>query len=201
MKRLVQYFVEGILVLAPLALTVYVVGRVLSLLESFGENFIQLGLPAIPGLGLLVTLIIITTAGFVASHWLAKRFIGALEGAMGRIPLIKSIYGSIKDVIDAFGGKKQSFSKVALVKVPGSPVELLGFITKEDMGFLGPEGRDRVSVYIPQSLQLGGFVAIVPKENVTVLDTPPQVALRFLMTAGMTEGGSQEENGGNMRSK
>lgn len=188
MRRFFQYFLEGVLALAPLGLTIYLIGRVLALLESAGERFLFASVPKIPGLGIIIAVILIAFVGFVAGHWVAKGFFAFLERTVNRIPLVKGVYGSIKDVVDAFGGKKQSFAKVALVRMPGSPLEFIGFITKEELDFLGAEGREKVSVYIPQSLQLGGFVAVVPRQYVAILDTPPQVALRFLMTAGMTEG-------------
>lgn len=190
-RRFFQYFLEGVLALAPLGLTVYVVGRVLALLESAGERLLFTGIPRVPGLGVIIAVLLITLVGFVAGHWAVKWLFAFLERTVNRIPLVKGVYGSIKDVVDAFGGKKQSFAKVALVRMPGSPLEFLGFITREELDFLGAEGRERVSVYIPQSLQLGGVVAVVPRQYVTILETPPQVALRFLMTAGMTEGTTQ----------
>lgn len=191
MKRLLGYFMEGILVLAPLALTVYVIGRVLNILESLGETLLGTVLPRglnLPGIGIVIAVALITVVGFLAGNWFTRRIIVWTEAIFNRIPLVRSIFSAIKDVVDAFGGKKQSFSKVVLVRVPGMPIELLGFVTSEDLSFLGDPGRGKVSVYVPQSLQLGGFVAVVPRENVTVLDTPPQTALKFLMTAGMTMG-------------
>lgn len=194
MRRFAQYFMEGILILAPVALTIYVVGRVLGLLEGLGRNLLfGVGLAEVPGLGVVLAILVIALIGWVGGHWLARRAIRLGESILARIPMVKSVYGSVKDVVDAFGGKKQSFSKVCLVRVPGFPIELLGFVTNEDLVLLGEPGRDKVSVYVPQSLQLGGFVAVVPRENVTVLDTPPQAALKFLMTAGMTDGAPEAE--------
>ncbi len=191
MRKLVQYFVEGVLVLAPIALTIYVVGRILTILETLGEKYLLFGLVRLPGVGLAIAVATITLVGFLAGTWAVRRALDFGESLLARIPLVKSVFGSIKDVVDAFGGKKQSFSKVALVRVPDMPIELLGFITSEDLALLGEAGRDKVAVYIPQSLQLGGFVAVVPRVNVTVLETPPQAALKFLVTAGMTDSGSR----------
>lgn len=178
---------EGILILAPVALTIYVVGRVLGLLEGLGKNLL-LGMVQVPGLGLALAILLITLVGWLGGYWVSRRVMKYGESLLTRLPLVKSVYGSIKDIVDAFGGKKQSFSKACLVRMPGFPFELLGFVTNEDLALLGEPGRGKVSVYVPQSLQLGGFVAVVPRENVTVLDTPPQAALKFLMTAGMTAG-------------
>lgn len=195
MRRFVQFFMEGILILAPLALTVYVVTRVLAILESLGSTPLALltGGGTSPGLGILLAVVLITLIGWLGGNFLARRVINAGEALLTRIPLVKSIYGSIKDVVDAFGGKKQSFSKAALVRIPGIPIELLGFVTSEDLDLLGDAGRDKVSVYVPQSLQIGGFVAVVPREHVTFLDSPPQQVLKFLMTAGMTHGGGDDQ--------
>lgn len=190
MKKLAQYFVEGVLVLAPIALTIYVVGRVLALLQTLGEKYILLGMVRLPGVGLVIAVAAITLLGFLTRNWVVRRALDFGESLMARIPLVKSVFGSFKDVVDAFGGKKQSFSKAALVRVPGMPVELLGFVTSEELDLLGEPGRNKVSVYVPAALQLGGFVVIVPRENVTLLETPPQAALKFLMTGGMTDGGA-----------
>ncbi len=185
MRRLLQFFAEGILVLAPIALTVYVVGRIAGFLESLGERYLLLGLVRVPGVGLLVTVAFVTLVGAVAGHWAARRVIGFGEAVIERIPLVKGLYGSIRDVVDAFGGKKQSFGRAVLVRLPDFPLEILGFVTADDLALLGEAGRGRIAVYVPQSLQLGGFVAVVPRESVTVLEAPPQEVLRFLMTAGM----------------
>lgn len=185
MKRLVRYFAEGILVLAPLVLTVYVVGRVASALEALGERYILFGMVRVPGVGLLVTVVLVTLVGAMAGHWAARRVIAFGEGIVERIPLVKGLYGSIRDMVDAFGGKKPSFGRAVLVRLPEFPLEVLGFVTADQVAFLGEVGEDRVAVYVPQSLQLGGFVAIVPRASVTWLDAPPQEVLRFLMTAGM----------------
>lgn len=176
--------------LAPIGLTIYVVGRLVSFLENLGEKYLLFGLVRQPGVGLVLAVAVITLTGFLAGTWVVRRALDLGESLLARIPLVKSIFGSIKDVVDAFGGKKQSFSKAVLVRMPDMPIELLGFITSEDLSLLGQPGLGKVAVYVPQSLQIGGFVAIVPKENVTVLDTPPQAALKFLMTAGMTHGDS-----------
>ncbi len=195
MKKFAQYFMEGILILVPIALTFYVVGRVLGMLEAIGDRYLLFGLVKVPGLGLVLTVVFITLVGWVGGHWVAARILAFWEGVLARIPFVKGVYGSIKDVVDAFGGKKQSFSKACLVRLPGSGLELLGFVTSEELSLLGEAGRDKVSVYVPQSLQLGGFVAVVPRENVILLDTPPQTALKFLMTAGMTDGGASAAGG------
>lgn len=190
MKKFAQYFMEGVLILAPIALTFYVVGRVLGLLEAIGERYLLFGLVRVPGLGLVLTVLFIAWVGWVGGHWVAARVLAFWDGILSRIPFVKGVYGSIKDVVDAFGGKKQSFSRACLVRLPGTGLELLGFVTSEELALLGEAGRDKVSVYVPQSLQLGGFVAVVPRANVVFLETPPQQALKFLMTAGMTEGGA-----------
>jgi len=188
LRKLGQYFVEGVLLLAPVALTAYVVGRVLGLLEAIGERYLLFGLVQVPGVGIAITVALITLVGWLGGHWLAARLLAWGERLVAGIPIVKSVYGSIKDVVDAFGGKRQSFSRACLVRLPESGLELLGFVTSEDLSLLGEAGRDRVAVYVPQSLQLGGFVAVVPRANVVLLDTPPQAVLRFLMTAGMTRG-------------
>lgn len=188
MKRLLQFFLEGVLALAPVVLTLYIVGRIVSFLEDVGLRLLPEGL-RLPGLGLLITVALITAFGYLAGTWVLRRLIRAGEELLVRIPIVRTVFGSIKDIVDAFGGKKQSFSKVALVRVPDLPVELLGFVTSEDLGWLGGAGRDKVAVYIPQSLQLGGFVVVVPREHVTVVDVPAPQALKFMVTAGMTAGG------------
>ncbi len=190
MRKFFQYFASGILVLAPIVLTFYVISRVLGLLEGLGATLLP-GSLRVPGLGVVTAVLLITLVGFVGRFFIARQAIALFEHLMRRIPLVKGLYGGIKDIIGAFGGTKQSFSKVVLVRAPGWPLEILGFVTAEDLALLGDPGRDRVAVFIPQSLQLGGgFIAIVPRACLTVLDTPPQAALRFLMTAGMTGEGN-----------
>src|SRR5687767_13709608 len=136
MKQFVRYFVQGCLVTAPIAITVYVVIFVLTTLD-------QIMPVKVPILGFLLLVAIVTAIGFVASSVVGEAVVREGERWLNRVPLIKVLYNSIKDLIGAFVGDKKSFDKPVMVSlVPGSSAKALGFLTRENLTFL----EDHVAV-------------------------------------------------------
>ena len=127
MKKLTKYFFEGLLFLVPIVVTIYVLYIVFMKIDGiFGF--------AIPGVGFIVTIILVTVIGFMASNFLTQQLVCIAEETFSRLPLVKMIYTSIKDLIGAFVGEKKSFDKPVLVSLaPGSSVQVIGFVTRESM--------------------------------------------------------------------
>jgi uncharacterized membrane protein len=180
MKRLTKSFVEGLVIIVPLFATVYVVFRLFEKIDGL------LGI-SIPGVGFLITLVLIVLVGFIASNYLTQGFLSYVEGVLARLPLAKILYPSFKDLTEAFVGDKKSFDKPVLVKVtPGSEAKALGFITSESLEFLGL--KDHVAVYFPQSYNFAGSVIIYPKDQVQPLDAEGAKIMAFLMSGGVSDG-------------
>src|SRR5688572_12685979 len=162
MKTLLGYFWRGCLVLAPVGITVYIAWVVFTTIDKL--------LPVgIPGLGFVLTIVLITVVGSLTSNVLGKAVAQEGEKLLRRVPLLKLVYTSIKDLIDAFVCDKRRFDKpVAARIVPGSTIRALGFVTRESLDHLAI--AHHVAVYFPQSYNFAGNVLIVPSESVEPLD-------------------------------
>ncbi len=178
MKRIGSYFLEGLLFVIPLALTIYIIYIAFVKIDGL------LNLP-IPGAGLVTTLVLITLIGFLASNFLTKHLLNWVDSVFARLPLIKLLYSSVKDLINAFVGDKKSFNKPALVSLnqEGS-VFALGFITRESLSNFGLEHL--VPVYLPQSYNFAGNLLVVPKEQVTPLEANSSDVMTFIVSAGVS---------------
>ena len=185
MKQLAKYFFQGILILLPIVLTVYIVFLVFNFIDNIlGRYFIAMGIN-IPGLGLLATVIIIIMVGFLGSWLASRRMLDYIDHLFGRVPLVKTIYTLIKDTMNTLLGKRSSFAKVVMISLPGDKeIKMLGFITNEELECFGL--KDYVAVYILQSMQWAGFTLLVPKERAEHLDVSPDKALQFIVSAGIT---------------
>jgi uncharacterized membrane protein len=111
-----------------------------------------------------------------------------------RIPLVKLIYGSVRDLMNFFSGsEKKGFSQVVVVRLGDADARVLGFVTREDLSGLPPgiNDGDRVAVYLPMSYQVGGYTLLVPRSAILPVDMSMQEGMRFVITGGMTPSGSQ----------
>ncbi len=178
MKKLTEYFFKGLLFLVPLVATVYVVYVVFIKIDRLFSF-------RIPGVGFVVTILTITGVGFIASNFLTKRLVLLVDGTFARLPFIKMIYTSIKDLIGAFVGDKKSFNKPVLVALmPGSKIRVIGFVTRDSLHNLGLS--DSVAVYLPQSYNFAGNLIIVPKEQVAPLSADSGDVMAFIVSGGVT---------------
>ena len=178
MKRFTKYFFEGLLVLVPLVATVYVVYVIFTRVDSIFKF-------SVPGMGFIVTILSITIVGFISSNFIAKKLMGLVDKIFKRLPLVKMIYSSVKDLIGAFVGDKKSFDKPVLVTLsPGSNIQAIGFVTKESLGNIGLS--DRVAVYLPQSYNFAGNLLVVPNEQVTPISAESGDIMAFIVSGGVT---------------
>ena len=177
MKRLTKYFLEGLLVLVPLVATIYVIYVVFVKIDTIFEFETR-------GVGFAATILTIMVVGFVSSNFLTKKLVGLFDTLFKRLPLVKMVYTSIKDLINAFVGDKKSFDKPVLVTLmPGSNVQAVGFVTRESLEDLGL--ADRVAVYLPQSYNFAGFLIVVPKDQVIPLDVESGDIMAFIVSGGV----------------
>ncbi|MDP2158155.1 MAG: DUF502 domain-containing protein [Nitrospirota bacterium] len=178
MKKLTKYFFEGLIFLVPAIVTVYAIYFVFAKVDGVLRF-------EIPGLGFVVTIATITAIGFIASNLLTKRLVALVDRTVRRLPLVRMIYTSVKDLTGAFVGEKKRFDKPVLVRLsPGSEVLFIGFVTAENLGMYGlPES---VAVYLPQSYNFAGNLIIVPREQVTPLRAESGQVMAFIVSGGVT---------------
>jgi uncharacterized membrane protein len=180
MTTLISYFLQGLLVVVPLAATFYV----LFSLFVFIDNLLPF---EYPGIGALILLTSLTFLGFLAKSIIANPIARYLEGLLKQAPLIKTIYTAFKDLLGAFVGKKRSFNKPVLVKLNReSQVEKPGFVTNKELHKLGIEG-EKVAVYLPHSYAFSGNLFVVPAENITPVNVKSADFMKFIVSGGVAE--------------
>ena len=179
MTRLLNYFFRGLIVLAPAVITVYVFWLVFSQMDQW------LGF-RIPGIGIAVTVVLITLVGFLASTVLARWLLGLVDVMFKRLPLVRLVYSSTRDLLGAFVGEKRRFDRPVMVATHADGVEkAFGFITSESMQRFGLE--DHVTVYLPFSYALTGAVRVYPRASVRPLQVDSAQLMAFVVSGGVTE--------------
>ena len=201
MKKIFDYFLQGLLWLLPFSVVIYLTYQVFLMADGFLRDPIEeLVGKSIPGLGIIVSFLCITLLGFFGQTVLALPVKWFLNNVLNKAPILKSIYTMTKDFMEAFVGKERKFEYPVVVKVNLiSNLEKMGFITQEDMTYLHLPGR--VAVYFPHSYNFSGELFLVPREQVTPLNIPSGAAMKFIVSGGvikidpseMPEYSSQEE--------
>lgn len=180
MKLLVRSFFEGLILLVPILTSVYIIYVVFIYVDGL------LGL-SIPGVGFILTMVLITLIGFLASHFFTRTLFQYLEKLFIKLPLVKILYTSVKDLLGAFVGDKKSFNKPVLVKLnKDGSVKTLGYVTRESVEMFGIKGH--VAVYLPQSYNFAGNLLVVPKAMVTPLKVESSDVMAFLVSGGVSGG-------------
>ncbi len=178
MGRLLGYFARGLALIAPIAVTAWVCWVLFTTVDGW------LGLP-VPGAGFVVTLALITLVGFLGSNLLTRSAVGLLERVLTRLPFVRLLYGSTKDLFNAFVGEKRRFDQPVVVRVaPDGALRFMGFVTREALGHLALDGF--VAVYCPHSYNFSGQLFIVPTAQVQRLDVPSAEAMAFVVSGGVS---------------
>ncbi len=198
LKKLLKYFFQGLIVLAPIGITIWVVfglfvfvdGILPNIIHIFAPNFLpkdELGnLNRIPGLGFIVVIVLVLFVGWFSSLFMVNRLVSILDSLLEKTPGIKFIYSSVKDFLEAFGGNKKKFDKPVLVNVDAADVWRVGFITHNDVHEFGLP--DHVTVYVPHSYAISGITYIVPKERIRTLpNISASDAMKFTISGGVTD--------------
>ena len=187
-KSLLKYFLQGLLYIGPLTVTVYAIYITFQWLDGFLYHYIEqyFGVK-IPGLGLLTVLIAITLVGFLGSTILFRPVVARMDKVISAAPLIKIIYTSVKDLLTAFVGQKKRFTQPVLVKVTADgEMEKVGFITNEDLTELGISEK-KVAVYLPHSYAWSGNLFIVPAKNITRINASSTDVMKYIISGGVTK--------------
>jgi len=194
MKRLLGYFFQGLIYLAPLGITIVVLYKSFvfldDLLKPLVTDYLNIN---IPGLSILIVFLLVAVLGFMGRTIIARPIKGLVNHVINRVPLIKVIYTSIKDLLSAFVGKEKKFNQPVLVKVNTiSELEKLGFVTQTDVSKLGVTGN-KVAVYFPHSYNFSGELFIVPSEHVKTIDAPPADVMKFIVSGGVANYDNQKK--------
>jgi uncharacterized membrane protein len=198
LRSLFQYFLQGLIVIAPLAVTIYVVWWIFTAVDNIIPNILgtffpqifkqdDLGIHRIPGLGLIVTLALVLIIGRISSTYLVGKMVAFIDHLLEKTPGIKLIYTSVKDFLQAFTGNKKKFDKPVLVNVDGQDIWRIGFITQDSAGVFGLE--EHVIVYVPHSYALSGITYMVPKEKIKFVGdhVKSSEAMKFTVSGGVTD--------------
>jgi len=198
LKKLLQYFFQGLIVLAPIGITLWVVVGLFRWIDGFLPNLINSLFPdllekdaagnlrSLPGLGFVVVIALVLLVGWISSLFVVGRLVTLLDTVLEKTPGIKFIYSSVKDFLEAFAGNKKKFDKPVLVNVDGADIWRIGFITQQSSDEFGL--KDHVTVYVPHSYAISGITYFVPKEKIKQLpDISAADAMKYTVSGGVTD--------------
>jgi len=194
-KRLLNYFLNGLLLSVPLVVVLYVIYQLFMFMDDLILPFLNPGKePAdynFRGFGFVILVAVLMVLGYFGNTLIAKPIQRSIDRLLDRIPLIKTLYKAIADLLSAFVGKKKRFNQPVLVKISkDSNLQKIGFITDANLSQLG-DIRGQVAVYFPHSYAFSGNLFIVPIENVKQLDQNPADVMKYIVSGGVSE---MEEN-------
>ncbi|MDX1442154.1 MAG: DUF502 domain-containing protein [Gammaproteobacteria bacterium] len=186
-----KIFFTGLAAVLPVLVSVWFVWWLGSTFESVLGGMFKLVLPEkyyLPGLGTALGIVIIFFIGLLTKAWLFRKIFEWWDGLFNRIPLVKTVYGAMRDFMRFFSGNAGGqFNRVVLVEFESPKCKLMGFVTREDFSALPDlDGNDEVAVYFPMSYQIGGYTLFLPKSRLQAIDMPMEDAMRFVVTAGLS---------------
>lgn len=192
MKTITGTFLTGLVTVLPIVATIYVLVWLAVTAESLLASGLQLVFPEVlyrPGLGVALGVVIIFLAGLLMRTLAARTVFAWAESLFYRVPLIKSIYGMLRDFFNFLSQpKKKGMQQVVTVRLGDTDMRLIGFVTRKDLSGLpeGVAGDDAVAVYIPFSYQIGGYTVLMPRTAVQPVAMSLEEAMRFALTAGLS---------------
>ena len=182
MKKLLKLLFQGVLYVAPTALTVFILIKVFLFLDSILETIVG---KDIPGLGLLTLIAGLVLIGFLGNVFISDPIKKSFNKWLAKVPLIKVIYNSVKDLLGAFVGKEKKFNNPVMVKEHSNATcYKIGFITQDSVASLGTEGSF-AAVYFPHSYALSGVVLLVENEYIVTIDKPAAEVMKFIVSGGV----------------
>lgn len=190
-RRVARIFVTGLVALLPVFITLAIVIWLVQTADAVLGGVLRVVMPDEfyhRGMGLVAAVGVVFATGLLMEGILFRRVLGWIEDWINRIPLVKTIYGPARDLMGLLSkGSERRFSKVVMARLPGSEIQLLGFVTLEDFAGspLSP-GKDVIAVYLPMSYQIGGYTLFLPRDCLTAVDMSLEEAMRFVVTAGMS---------------
>jgi uncharacterized membrane protein len=190
-RKLLQYFLQGLLIIAPVAITVYSIFFIVTTIDAWLPIFQykdEAGIPHVRnyGLGFIIILAAVVVIGYFSSFFITGRIVSFMDRILEKTPGLKHIYGTTKDFFEAFAGDKKKFTQNVLANVDDNDVWRMGFITKDDMTDFGL--IDYVAVYIPMAYSVAGNVYIIPKSRIKpITNITSAQTMKFAVSGGVTD--------------
>jgi uncharacterized membrane protein len=194
--KLFKYFLQGLIILAPITITFWTVYSLFNWVDSILPNFIHSLFPKlaldengnprhIPGIGFILVIVIVLIVGYVSSSFIVSKLVELFDNILEKTPGIKIIYSTIKDFFEAFAGNKRKFDRAVLVSIESTDIWRIGFITHAELAEFGLQ--EYISVYVPQSYAFAGHLYFVKKDRVRLItDITSTDAMKFAISGGVT---------------
>lgn len=198
LRFITRHVFTGLVTIVPVLLTIYLIYWFITSTETVLGNLIRFLLPNLnywPGMGVFMALVLVFLIGLLMHIYVVQRLFEKAEQLLYHTPLIKSVYGAIRDFFQYFSSSKEKdFQQV--VSVQFDDVELIGFITQNDSDALpaGLGSEEKILVYLPMSYMIGGYAILVSREKVKTLDMKMEEAMRFCLTAGVATNSQVDSN-------
>jgi uncharacterized membrane protein len=195
LRKLRSALLRGLVVVLPIGFTLWLLWWLGSSTEALLRKLILLVIPAehyLPGMGIVAAVVLLLAAGTLFNALLVQSALASWERMIGRIPVVKTIYGASRDFMKLLpaGGARRDLSRVVLAQF--GDAQVIGFVTRDDaseLGIVKPD-HDLMAVYFPMSYQIGGYTALLPRSRIVPLDLPVETAMRMVLTGGLS-GGAQ----------
>ncbi len=190
MKTITKLFFTGLATILPITITIYVLYWLGSTAESIFGPPLKMVMPTKyyhAGLGVAAGLVMVVIIGILMKAYVFRAFIGLSERILRKIPLVKTLYSSVRDLMSFFASEERPAMKPVMVTLGNTNMHVIGFVTRESFADLpaGIGGSDTVAVFLPMSYQMGGFTTMVPRDAVRPIDMTIEQAMRFAITAGV----------------
>lgn len=190
-KKLLQYFLQGLLVLGPVTITAYFIYWAVSTIDNLIPIFTYTDTQGLVhvrnyGIGFVIIIAVLIIIGYFSSFFITSRIVSFFDKLLEKTPGIKHIYSTTRDFFEAFAGDNKKFTKHVLANVDDNDVWRFGFITREDMQDFGL--TDYVTVYIPMAYSVAGNVYVIPKTRVKLIENISAAqTMKFAVSGGVTD--------------
>jgi uncharacterized membrane protein len=200
LRKLFRYFLQGLIILAPIAITIYAVAALFNFIDNILPDLVASIFPqmiktdesgnpqTIPGLGFALVVLTVIGVGYISSSFIVSRLVELFDKILERTPGIRLVYSTVKDFLEAFAGDRRKFDKAVLVAIESPDIWQIGFITQQEAGDF--DLQEYVTVYIPHSYAFSGRLYFVKRERVRLL---PQLSstevMKFAISGGVTKVG------------
>jgi uncharacterized membrane protein len=193
LKKVLTNFLRGLLIIFPAAATIFILYKSFELMEGYlGKLVFMISGYEFPGIGILLTFITITIIGYLFSRIASGAIVDMIERFLSRIPVVRTIYSSMKEFSEAFIGEKKKFTEPVLVKIGESGIIKLGFVTQRDLTQLKLPGHS--AVYFPYSYSFMGGLSLVPNDRLIPAEVNSADLMKFIITAGVTSIEEKEDH-------
>ena len=191
MKKIVKYFLRGLLYTVPLAVTgafaIWAFNKIEAIIPTLMPSMMNEMPVVFPGIGIILIFLIIVCIGFIGSLIIKTPINSFFRKLLKKAPILETIYSSVKDIMNTFVGKKKGFDHPVLIKIyENSTIERIGFITQDDLSSLNIK-KGKVLVYLPHSYAFSGQLFVVDKEYITQIDSSSAEIMKLIVSGGITQ--------------